>query len=638
MQIKAFICALGILLLAILLLGRFLFFLIHRDEGKQEHIPVVEILNNVWIMEADAEGLLIFHEGKEKRFAYGTKEGDAASGQERFAPPENAREQIADIELTDGAVTAVTLKTEKINGKILSADAEAIEVEGYGRIPLAENYKGYRIYGQLAACKVSDLRFGYDFTDLVMENGKVCGLLMVKEEAMEYIRVLVKTSDFAGILHEKIVLTADTDFTIQYGGQEEPCQETFAAGQEVVIDRDSPYFSGDRMYVMPGVLTGKIILKNINRSQGAPGYRGRMELLKSENGIAVINEVLLEEYLYSVVPSEMPSSYPEEALKAQAVCARTYAYGAMKKAGYPEYGAHVDDSTSYQVYNNILEQEITTTAVKETYGQLLLTAEGNLAETFYYSTSCGVGSDANVWKTKEAGELTYLRAKAVNSAVMEAERRGTVPDEALHTLGETLRDEEAFAAFIKSKNVSDFEVTQGWYRWNYQVKKLDGNHMLETVQKRYAANEKLVLTLENDAYVSRPVEKMEEVTGLSVVNRGNGGVADELLIETKKNTYKVIGEYNIRAVLNDGRSKILRQDGSEVESPSLLPSAFFILTPVYEKEKVTGYDLTGGGFGHGVGMSQNGAKAMAENGYTSEEIVSFFYENCSIRNVYEAAQ
>ena len=392
------------------------------------------------------------------------------------------------------------------------------------------------------------------------------------------------------------------------------------------------------MYVTPKVLTGKIILKNINRSQGAPGYRGRMELMKSENGIALINEVLLEEYLYSVVPSEMPSSYPEETLKAQAVCARTYAYGAMKKAGYPAYGAHVDDSTSYQVYNNVLEQESTTTAVKETYGQLLFTAEGNPAETFYYSTSCGVGSDANVWKTKEAGELTYLRAKAVNSAVMEAERRGTVPDEALHTLGETLRDEEAFAAFIKSKNVSDFEVTQGWYRWNYQVKKLDGNHMLETVQKRYAANEKLVLTLENDAYVSRPVEKMEEVTGLSVVNRGNGGVADELLIETKKNTYKVIGEYNIRAVLNDGRSKILRQDGSEVESPSLLPSAFFILTPVYEKEKVTGYDLTGGGFGHGVGMSQNGAKAMAENGYTSEEIVSFFYENCSIRNVYETAQ
>lgn len=634
MQIKAFICALGILLLAILLLGRFIFFLIHRDGEEQEHIPVVEILNNAWIMEADGEGLLVFHEGKEQRLLYGTKKGDAAPEQVRFAPPENAREQVADIELTDGMVTAMTLKTEKINGKILSADAESIEVEGYGRIPLAEDYKGYRIYGELASCRVSDLCFGYDFTDLVLENGKVCGLLMVKEEAMESIRALIKTSDFAGTLHESIVLTADTDFTIQYGSREELQQENCVAGQEIVIDRDSPYFAEDRIYVTPDVLTGKVILKNVSRSQGEPGYRGHMEFLKTEEGIAVINEVLLEEYLYSVVPSEMPSSYPDEALQAQAVCARTYAYGAMKKAGYPQYGAHVDDSTSYQVYNNILEQESTTTAVKETYGQLLFTEEGNPAETFYYSTSCGVGSDADVWKTKEAETLTYLRAKALNRDVMEAERKGEAPEESLHTLGETLRDEEAFASFIKSKNASDFEVTQGWYRWNYQVKKLNESRMLEVLQKRYAANEGLVLTLEDGTYISRSPEELEEVTGLSIITRGSGGVADELLIETNKHTYKVIGEYNIRAVLNDGESKILRQDGSEVASPSLLPSAFFILSPIYEKERVTGYVLTGGGFGHGVGMSQNGAKAMAENGYTSEEILGFFYEKCSIRNIY----
>lgn len=123
------------------------------------------------------------------------------------------------------------------------------------------------------------------------------------------------------------------------------------------------------------MLTGKLTLKNVGRSQGIPSYRGALELLDTEEGIIVINEVLLEEYLYSVVPSEMPSKYPGEALKAQAVCARTYAYGHMEHAGYPQYGAHVDDSTSYQVYNNILEQESTSAAVKETYGQLLLTGQ-----------------------------------------------------------------------------------------------------------------------------------------------------------------------------------------------------------------------------------------------------------------------
>ena len=398
---------------------------------------------------------------------------------------------------------------------------------------------------------------------------------MVKEEAMEYIRVLIKTGDFGGMLHDSLVITADTDFTIQYGGYDDLKQETYAAGEEITIDLASPYFSSDRITISPNVLTGKIILGNVNRSQGIPGYRGRMELLKTADGIALVNEVLLEEYLYSVVPSEMPSSYPEEALKAQAVCARTYAYGHMIRAAYPEYGAHVDDSTSYQVYNNILEQESTTTAVKETYGQLLFTQEGGLAGTYYYSTSCGVGSDANVWKTQEAKTLNYLKAKAVNAEAVESEMiketSADLQDAANKQadLGEQLKEEEAFDAFIRSKNASDFEVSEGWYRWTYQVNKVDTERMLTLLQSRYEANEDLVLTLEEGEFVSLPITELKTLTGLSIVKRGSGGIADELLIETGEHTYKVISEHNIRYVLNDGESKILRQDGSQVVSPSL---------------------------------------------------------------------
>ena len=154
-----------------------------------------------------------------------------------------------------------------------------------------------------------------------------------------------------------------------------------------------------------GFRKSKIILKSVNRNQGIPAYRGTLELVNTEKGIVVVNELSLEEYLYSVVPSEMPASYPEEALCAQAICARTYAYAHMQNAAFPEFGAHVDDSTSYQVYNNILEQERTTTAVKDTYGKLLFTGQGELAGTYYYSTSCGIGSDANVWKTEAAKNI-----------------------------------------------------------------------------------------------------------------------------------------------------------------------------------------------------------------------------------------
>ncbi len=632
--VKVFICWMGIILLVILFLGKILFSLLEKeeiDEEEPEPIPVIEVLKNVWIMDATQTDLKIFRDGVEESYFYGESEYSYI--------PEETREQVADITLTDGEVTSVKVKTDKINGKILSADENGIEVEGYGRLEFCEDYKGYRIYQTLVMCTYRDVYFGYDFTDLVLEDGKVCALLLVKEDAMESIRVLIKNADFAGILHEKIVLTADTGFVLTYGTGDGQTEETFQAGEVLEIDKASPYFVGDRIRITPDVLTGRIILQNVTRSQGMPKYRGTIELLRTEEGLVVINEVLLEEYLYCVVPSEMPASYPQEALKAQAVCARTYAYGRMCRAGYPQYGAHVDDSTSYQVYNNILEQESATTAVKETYGQLLFTSEGNCAETFYYSTSCGVGSDANVWKTEAAGTLTYLSATALNQKTMKEQisREGeeTAEGSQEEDIGEILREEGAFRSFITEKHADDFEVSEGWYRWTYQVKSLDVEYIQKVLSSRYQANEKLVLTLEEGEYVSRPIGKFSAVRDMYIAARGVGGVADELVIETDKQTYKIITEHNIRYVLNNGRSKILRQDGSEVSSPSILPSAFFVIDTGREKENVVGYTLIGGGFGHGVGMSQNGAKAMAQSGYTAENILQFFYKDCMVVNIYE---
>ncbi len=650
MQLKAFICLLGILLLVILLLGRFLLLLIHRDEEEEEpaptpHIPVIEMFANVWIMEADEEGIMIFRDGVCESYSWGT----AGEGEQDAAVPDlSVREQVADIVLTDGQVTSVTAMREKINGKILGADDSGIEVEGYGKLPLAADYKGYRLYDSLEMCTARDVFFGYNYTDLCIENGEVCGILMVKEEAMEYIRVLIKASDYEGLYHAQPTITCDVDYTVVYGAYDNLQQESHPAWEELTFGYDSEYFVEDRIWIVPSVLTGKVILQNCHRGQGTPAYRGQMELLRTEDGIVVIDEVLMEEYLYSVVPSEMPAGYPPEALKAQAICARTYAYGRMMHAGYPQYGAHADDSTSYQVYNNILESESTTTAVKETYGQLLFTEDGKLAETFYYSTSCGIGSDSNVWKTQAAPTLTYLKAKFLNRTAMAEElaagsgTAGDVPDggaqaaggEAQDAPGERMRDEETFAAFISARNEDDFEVNEGWYRWSYEVEALDKEHMLEALQKRYAANSKLILTWKDGEYVSETIDRLEDITDLYIEKRGSGGIADELVIETENQKIKVISEHNIRYVLNDGATKVVRQDGSEIASPNLLPSGFFIIRTGIDNGNVIRYNLVGGGFGHGVGMSQNGARAMADSGYAAMEILLYFYENCVIENIY----
>lgn len=633
-QMKKFICLLGVLLLVLLLLWKIIASQgngdseVKKPDKEKDHIPVMQILSNVWIMEEDEEGILIFREGNQERYAWGTEEAESAEedGAEKlYRPEQSVREQVADVILSDGRVISAVPKTEKINGRILAAGKDWIEVEGYGRLTLTEDYKGYRLYDSLSMCTVKDLFFGYSDTDLCLENGEICAVLMVKEEAMKYIRVLLKASDYKGSFHNAPVVTADTGFGVTYYGEAgQQVTESFQAGEEIEFGSDSPFLAGGRVTVRPDVLTGKVILKNVQRSQGTPAYRGCIELLKTEEGIVVINEVLLEEYLYSVVPSEMPSRYPSEALKAQAICARTYAYGHMEHAGFPQYGAHVDDSTTYQVYNNIREQESTTTAVKETFGQLLYTEEGPLAGTYYYSTSCGVGSDANVWKTESAPLITYLVARNISKSAGEED------------LGEKLREESAFYDYIMSKNEDDFEVGEAWYRWSYEVKKPDGDVILERLKTRYKANSKQILTLEDGEYVSKAVESLGELRNLEIVKRGAGGTADELVIEGTKNTYKVISGHNIRYVLNNGESKVIRQDGSKVASTSLLPSSFFVIQVDRKKDTVTGYKLIGGGFGHGVGMSQNGAKEMAKYGYTAWDILTFFYKDCILKQIYDS--
>lgn len=380
-------------------------------------------------------------------------------------------------------------------------------------------------------------------------------------------------------------------------------------------------------------------------------YRGTLEILETEEGYVVINELPVEEYLYSVVPSEMPAGYPMEALKAQAICARTYAYLHVLSPAYPQWNAHVDDTTAFQVYHTVEEQESTTRAVNETEGVVLLAPDGrSLAQTYYYSTSCGLGSDAHVWRTPYADDYPYITSRQINREVAvevmaqaagnqasggmaqvgaEGQTVGTAAGTPRVAASAPLTTED-FARHIKSTNNADYEAQESWYRWNYDVKQVDLKRMFESLQKRYEANPELILTLQGSTYVSRPIEELEKLVDMVIEKRQAGGVADEMLIITEKNVYKVITELNIRYILNDGKTKVLRQDETEVVMPSLLPSAFILLENEYEDGEVTGYHITGGGFGHGAGMSQNAAKVMAQEGMRAEEILTFFFAGCML--------
>lgn len=580
-----------------------------------EVLPEDHYLGSVWVMEAT--------EGKLDCFYRQTAFEAAVSTEETVSLP--GREQIVDLTLRNGRIVKAQERREKIHGRLLRASAQELEIENYGVYPLAEQMEVYKLYGSLATLERADLRVGCADTDFVIEKGEIVACLVSEEAGADQIRVLLKNTAAGSNFHENIGILVD--------------------GEEIKL-RTGQMAVGERRVYRSANLTDKVTVEMEGSTRADHDYRGAIECLRMEQGIAVINELPLEEYLYAVVPSEMPASYPEEALKAQAVCARTYAYRYILRAGIPELGAHVDDTTAYQVYHNIEENGASTTAVKETDG-VLLTYQGEAAGNYYYSTSCGVGTDVVSWQGGNGEAVPYLQGGRISMPTEEnaAQESGEEPEEA-ETEGsadetpngfdaEALRDEAAFRQFISTVQEEDLEKEEPWYRWTYEAEKLDEEELCDRLRERQKAAPANVLTkAEGDYYGSEPIKKLGKIKGIEITKRGAGGIAQELTVEAEKGTVRVLSEYNIRYVLCDRKSAVRRQDGSEAVSKTLLPSGFFVIDAVCQTGKggeyVVGYTLIGGGFGHGVGMSQNGAKAMGEEGADYGQILSLFYPDCEV--------
>lgn len=338
-------------------------------------------------------------------------------------------------------------------------------------------------------------------------------------------------------------------------------------------------------------------------------YPGELQYFEEEQGWVIVNEVPLEEYLCRVVPSEMPSSYAEEALKAQAVCARTYAVWQMQEYAYPQYEAHVDDSTSYQVYNHIEAQEATSRAVAETEGQIML-YEDRPVKAYYFSTSCGSTTDENIWEKGDREQTGYIAGRRVGESGSDRD----------------LTDEETFSEFIRKKHAGDLEISEPWYRWSCYVPLEQIRENVERWAKERARRSEDGILLEDGVeYVPEEVDTIGVVESAEILLRNTGGVVQEMKITGEEGTLKIKYEYNIRLMLGLPGGEIRKNDGTIGEGGNLLPSGYFVMEPVQEDKALTGYQIYGGGLGHGAGMSQNGAKALAEEGYGYDGILQYFY-------------
>lgn len=445
-----------------------------------------------------------------------------------------------------------------------------------------------------------------------------------KEDEEERIRVLLKTDNFSGISHEMVHLYSENEMALF---TEE--QENNTCGTEFLLlwEDGTLFFNGEPLSEPPDYFRISqqnteeekndfaISVESIQRNHGTPSYEGMLEIWPVDGGFVLINELPLETYLNYVVPSEMPSKFSKEALKAQAVCARTYAYKHMQSFEYPEYGAHVDDSVIYQVYNNTGTAESTTEAVQETKGEIM-TFEGQPITAYYFSTSCGYTGDEELWWAGDRDAAPYLRGKTVN-------QEEKVLD---------MCQEDVFKEFIHQQDETCYDAQVSWYRWSTEIdKKTLSEHLNAVLAARISANPEAILTRDGEEWESRSTETIGTIQGIEVIERNSGGAVQKICIRGSKAAILAETEYNVRALLNVQGEEIVRMDGSIAEGGSILPSAYFTVEPAWDEEgELAGFCFTGGGYGHGVGMSQNAANKMAELGKNYEEILKFFYEGVDL--------
>lgn len=447
-----------------------------------------------------------------------------------------------------------------------------------------------------------------------------------KLEESPDIRVILQAGNYEGLYHAKVDVTFPKGGYVLVGEQQQWTSHLIREGERVTIGVGDGFdFSLDQeklIALLPSDPEHTLIVHSIQRNRQVCSYYGRLEISLQDAGIMVINELPLETYLEGVVPSEMPASYETEALEAQAILARTYAYQYLLDPAYAQFGAHVDDSVAFQVYGNIDAADQTKEAVRCTEGMLLF-YEKSLAEVYYYSTSCGYGTDASVW----GGTGTeYLQAKRIGTGELRTKDGSVMGEKAETYYLELLQEEAYFRAMIQHPFVDGYEKEDGWYRWSACDILTEEAILLKRLQERYQANPDVILTKTKDGtFVSKPVKKLGTIQNIQITERGLGGVAKTLLIEGSEAVYQVRLEYNIRYVLNQSGTNVTRADGSSAYCAKLLPSGFFYIDTVQDGKNVISYSINGGGYGHGVGMSQNGANRMAKAGLSCEEILQMFF-------------
>ena len=345
-------------------------------------------------------------------------------------------------------------------------------------------------------------------------------------------------------------------------------------------------------------------------------YRGIIEFGRFQNNLlTAVNVIDIEDYLLSVVPAEMPPGWHLEALKAQAVAARTYAVG--RYGFFAERGYDVCDTISSQLYLGVSnENENTTYAVNATRGIIML-FNGEPIEAVYFSSSGGFTENSeNAW----VEAVPYLRSVAEihEPTALEWTRNLTLSQ---------------INSILASRNINIGSVTgiRLGVAQNGRVQEMtflgaNANHTIRSEAIR--------------SFFSPSLESRNFTISQGIVS---GTVTPSLppvsqnIQDSVQQTYVYIQSALSVISVSSGGLQVIGSGGSAVLSgTTVLPSLTPKLTITNEiTGTITGtgdnIQLIGRGWGHGVGMSQHGANGMAQQGFDFRQILRHYYTGVEIR-------
>ena len=328
---------------------------------------------------------------------------------------------------------------------------------------------------------------------------------------------------------------------------------------------------------------------------GPSSYRGVIEFRPSGGTVTAINVINLEEYLYGVLPAEMPPSWHIEALKAQAVAARTFAFNRLGGGGHAASGFDICDSTHCQVYDGTArEHENTTRAVRETNG-LMLFHDGRTISANYFSSSGGVTDNSeDVWFEARP----YLRS---------------------------VREIHEHEPLVWTRSFSWDELTYAAYRAGANIG-IVSNITVSAVGASGRAMEITLFGTGGTWTVSRePIRNFFRPIGGDLPSR-NFAITDGLpstnIVTVTDGVQTSSAPISSFEVVGAGRFQTgYVFDGINMRFVDSAPTSVI----------GTGITINGRGWGHGVGMSQRGAEGMARLGFSFKEILLHYYTGVEIR-------